>query len=92
MGTTRKDQNEAVIPQSDEHKENATKSTKYTLKLECKIYIFRRDKMKQGLKRLLPLLIGQCDNVLKEKLRNLRNFKTIKYGGSILKLIDAIRE
>ena len=88
MGTTRKDQNEAVIPQSDEHKENATKSTKYTLKLECKIYIFRRDKMKQGLKRLLPLLLGQCDNVLKD----LRNFKTIKYGGSILKLIDAIRE
>ena len=60
--------------------------------VQCQNYIICREKVKQGLKRLFPLLLDQCDDVLKANLWNRSNFKTIEDGGSVLKLIDAIKE
>ena len=59
--------------------------------MECKNYIVQREKLKQGLKRLLPLLIGQCVDALKAKLRIQSNFKRLKDGGSIIKFIKSVK-
>ena len=48
--------------------------------------------MKQGLNQLFPLLLGQCGDTLKSKLTNRSNSMTLKYEGSVLKLVGAIEE
>ena len=55
---------EAITPQPDDAKENVTKSTKYICQLDCKNYTVCREKLKQDLQPLLPLLLGQCDFAL----------------------------
>ena len=50
------------------------------------------DKLKQVLKSLFLLLLGQCDDVLKVKFWNRRNYKTLEDRRSVIKLIDAIKE
>ena len=83
---------ESVIPIPDEPKDDTSKSATYICHLEYKNYIIHREKFKQGLKRLLLLLTGQCNDLLKEKLRNRRKFKVIEDGRSVLNLIDDIEE
>ena len=55
---------EAITPQPDDAKENVTKYTKYICQLDCKNYTVCREKLKQDLQPLLPLLLGQCDFAL----------------------------
>ena len=52
-----------------------------------KNYIIRREKPKQGLRHLFPILLGQCDDAQKSKIRKWSNFKAPKDRGSVLELI-----
>ena len=85
-----KAQKEDIIPHPDKPEYNASKSTNYIWQFECKSYIFCRDKLKQVLKRLFLLLLGQHNDALKPKLWNRSNFKSIKYGWSVFKIIGNI--
>ena len=48
--------------------------------------------MKQGLKRLFLLLLGQCYNALEYNLRNMIEFTNPKDKESILELLNVIEE
>ena len=82
MGITMKARKEAVIQQPYDLEGNKSKSTKYIYQLECKNYIVRREKPKQGLKCLLQLLPRQFDGALKSNPWNRSYFKTLEDEGA----------
>ena len=87
-----KAQKEDIIPHPDKPEYNASKSTNYIWQFECKSYIFCRDKLKQVLKLLFLLHLGQCHYALKTKHQKRNDFRALKVGGSNLKIIDNIKE
>ena len=75
MGMTLKACKYSIIPQPYNPKYGASNSANYILQIKCKNYIIRREKLKQVLKRLLTLVLRQCDDTLKVKLRKRNDFK-----------------
>ena len=55
---------DSVIFKPKDPDPGASKSANYIWKIKCKKYIICRENLKQGLKRLFPLLLGQCNDAM----------------------------
>ena len=83
---------EAVMPQPENLKDNASESTKYICNIYRNNYIVCRYNLKQDPKPLFLMLIVQCNDALKTKHQKRNDFRALKDGGSVLKIIDATKE
>ena len=90
--TNLKSQKEPVMPQPETPKDNASESTKYIFNIYPNNYIVCRYKLKQDPKPLFLMLIVHCNDGLKTKHQKRNDFRALKDGGSVLKIIDAIKE